>query len=152
MTKQEFEALITQFTERLAALEDDNKRLRHTVDDVIIKSLVDSADEYDRETFLEGLNGKEGYSDTAAKMKTLYGDDYDLGSDLYDQSKDVEDRDGFIMEALADINNKLSALIPEAPVETPVEAPTEEAPAEVDTSDMDNLSDEQLAAELAAAE
>lgn len=152
MTKQEFEALITQFTERLAALEDDNKRLRHTVDDVIIKSLVDSADEYDRETFLEGLNGKEGYGDTAAKMKTLYGDDYDLGMDLYDQSRDVEDKDGFIMEALADINNKLSALIPEAPVETPVETPVEEAPAEVDTSDMDNLSDEQLAAELAAAE
>lgn len=136
-------ALLKQLDNRLSGLE-------HTVNEVIVKSLVDSANEYDKSQFSEKLNGMDGYGDTAAKMKTLYGDDYDLGEDLYSQSRDVEDVDSFIVEALQEINDKLNALVG-TPEEVAAEAPAE-TPAEEDDPSLDQVSDEQLAAELAAAE
>lgn len=146
-----------EFVEQLkAALCDLNNRLaniEHTVNEVIVKSLMEASDEYDYQDGLEQFRGAYGeqLSPLEGKMKALYGEDYDPAKDLYDTMASHKGEDGFdeaayVAQQVEEVNAKLDALVaavaPQAEVAPAGEVVVEEeAPAEVP-------SEEQLMEEL----
>lgn len=139
--------------ERLAALE-------HTVNDVVVKSLVEANDQYEYDTGLEAFrNAHPELSELDPKMKALYGDEYDTSKAFYDARPESYEEDmdenGWVAATLAEVNAKLDALTkavaPAVEESAPVEEETvvEELPTEEAEPEMP--SEEQLKAELKAA-
>lgn len=136
-----------------AALEDLDKRIRmleHLTNDVIIGSLESAANEYaDNEAF-EGFKNNYGekLSSLVEPYKKLFGEDYDLERNLYDDLKATEGygTDGFdeaaCMEArIADLQSRIDAL------KEDVKEVKEEPEAEVE-AEAEEISDEQLEKEF----
>lgn len=139
--------------ERLAALE-------HTVNDVVVKSLVEANDQYEYDTGLETFRSAHPeLSELDPKMKALYGDEYDTSKAFYDARpesyEEGMDENGWVAATLAEVNAKLDALTkavaPAVEESAPVEEETvvEELPTEEAEPEMP--SEEQLKAELKAA-
>ena len=83
--------------ESLEAMDKRISAVEHIVNDVIIGGLKDAADSYaDDEAysvFVDTYKPEyEGFSDAG---KALYGDDYDISSDLYERVKGFRDTEGF---------------------------------------------------------
>lgn len=139
--------------ERLAALE-------HTVNDVVVKSLVEANDQYEYDTGLETFrNAHPELSELDPKMKALYGDEYDTSKAFYDARpesyEEGMDENGWVAATLAEVNAKLDALTkavaPAVEESAPVEEETvvEELP--TGEAEPEMPSEEQLKAELKAA-
>lgn len=139
--------------ERLAALE-------HTVNDVVVKSLVEANDQYEYDTGLEAFrNAHPELSELDPKMKALYGDEYDTSKAFYDARPESYEEDmdenGWVAATLAEVNAKLDALTkavaPAVEESAPVEEETvvEELP--TGEAEPEMPSEEQLKAELKAA-
>lgn len=146
--------VLKMFDSRIAALE-------HTVNDVVVKSLVEANDQYEYDQGLEAFRGAHPeLAEMDPKLKALYGEDYDTAKQLYDarptEYAEGQDEASWVAQELAIVNDKLNALMSVvAPAETATEEPAvveektevkEEDPAE------DEISEEQLAEELKAAE
>lgn len=145
---------------RNKALESRLAALEHTVNDVVVKSLVEANEQYEYDTGLEAFRSAHPeLSELDPKMKALYGDEYDTSKAFYDARpesyEEGMDENGWVAATLVEVNAKLDALTKavapaveeSAPVEeeTVVEGlPTEEAEPEMP-------SEEQLKAELKAA-
>lgn len=99
------------------ALKDLNNRLasvEHTVNDVLVKSILEANSDYEFDEF------KDRYHDQldgiCGKLKALYGDDYDGYKDLYEVMKTHVNDDGFdeakyIASQIEQVNAKLNALV-----------------------------------------
>lgn len=148
---------------RNKALESRLAALEHTVNDVVVKSLVEANAQYEYDTGLEAFRGAHPeLADLDPKLKALYGDEYDTAKAFYDNRpesyEEGMDENGWVASMLEEINGKLSALMG---LQTPVEeAPAEEAPvaegspAEGETVVEEEIAvpdEEQLKAELKAA-
>lgn len=154
------EQFLAELKEILFALDGRVAALEHTLNDVIIQSWKEAAEEEaqaekerveaeQRKMALEKFTASyPEVAELAAPLKTLYGDDYDVYDDLYSTMQNHVNDEGFDEAAyvngqLADVKGRLSALNGGAPTETPdVEGDEEE----------EEISEEQLAKELAAAE
>lgn len=103
----------------LVALESRLAALEHSVNNVILQSLRDAADEYADEENYNAFTATYGdsigkYSDS---MKVLCGDDFDLCKELYSALKEAEgygtegfDEKALMDSKLKDIEDKLSKL------------------------------------------
>lgn len=154
------EQFLAELKEILFALDERVAALEHTLNDVIIQSWKEAAEEEaqaekerveaeQRKMALEKFTASyPEVAELAAPLKTLYGDEYDVYDDLYSTMQNHVNDEGFDEAAyvngqLADVKGRLSALNVGAPTETPdVEEDEEE----------EEISEEQLAKELAAAE
>lgn len=151
------EQFLAELKEILFALDGRVAALEHTLNDVIIQSWKEAAEEEaqaekerveaeQRKMALEKFTASyPEVAELAAPLKTLYGDDYDVYDDLYSTMQNHVNDEGFDEAAyvngqLADVKGRLSALNG-APTETP---DVEE--------DEEEISEEQLAKELAEAE
>lgn len=150
-----------------ATLEDFDKRLRmleHTCNDVIIGSLESAANEYaDNEAFdkFKGAYGAE-IEPLIGGYKALFGEDYDLERNLYDDLKGTEgygsedfDEAGIMKARLEDLKARLDAVrAQEAEIKEEIkEAENKEPEAEVidnkeDDDEEKEIPEEQLAEEL----
>lgn len=120
----------------LEALDSRISGLEHLVNDVIIGGLKSAADEYDDDVkFSEFVDrNKEAYEPFVEPSTIIYGEDFDLPSDMYEKMKSAEgygteefDEAGFVSNILKDIQDKIDAL--EA-LKDKVEDKAEEQPAE----------------------
>lgn len=154
------EQFLAELKEILFALDERVAALEHTLNDVIIQSWKEAAEEEaqaekerveaeQRKMELEKFTASyPEVAELAAPLKTLYGDDYDVYDDLYSTMQNHVNDEGFDEAAyvngqLADVKGRLSALNNGAPTETPdVEEDEKE----------EEISEEQLAKELAEAE
>lgn len=103
-----------------SALQDLNNRvsnLEHTVNDVVIKSLMEANDEYEYQDGLDNFRNtySEKLEPLLGKMKALYGEDYDGYKDLYDTMSTHKDEEGFdegeyVAHQIEEVNAKLDAL------------------------------------------
>lgn len=153
------EQFLAELKEILFALDGRVAALEHTLNDVIIQSWKEAAEEEaqaekerveaeQRKMALEKFTASyPEVAELAAPLKTLYGDDYDVYDDLYSTMQGHVNDEGFDEAAyvngqLEDVKGRLSALNG-APTETPdVEEDEEE----------EEISEEQLVKELAGAE
>lgn len=152
------EQFLAELKEILFALDERVAALEHTLNDVIIQSWKEAAEEEaqaekerveaeQRKMALEKFTASyPEVAELAAPLKTLYGDDYDVYDDLYSTMQNHVNDEGFDEAAyvngqLADVKGRLSALNG-APTETP----------DVEEDEKEEISEEQLAKELAAAE
>ena len=153
------EQFLAELKEILFALDERVAALEHTLNDVIIQSWKEAAEEEaqaekerveaeQRKMALEQFTASyPEVAELAAPLKTLYGDEYDVYDDLYSTMQNHVNDEGFDEAAyvngqLEDVKGRLSALNG-APTETPdVEGDEEE----------EEISEEQLAKELADAE
>ncbi len=142
------------------------KALEHTVNDVVVKSLIEANDQMEYDQGLEAFRG--AYPEVAEidpKLKKLYGDDYDTAKELYDarpsEYAEGQDEASWVAQELAIANEKLNALLSVmAPAategaevsETKEVVPTEESKEESKDPEVEEISEEQLAEELKAAE
>lgn len=103
----------------LDALISENQKLKaqvaalnHSVNDVIIGGLKDAAAEYeDNENYSVFVDTyQDKYSPLVDASKLLYGDDYDIASELYESSKGQEDVASFVDEQIKALQSKLDAL------------------------------------------
>ena len=143
---------------RNKALESRLAALEHTVNDVVVKSLVEANAQYEYDTGLEAFRSAHPeLADLDPKLKALYGDEYDTAKAFYDNRpesyEEGMDENGWVASMLEEINGKLSALMGlQAPAE---EAPVvEDSPAEGETVVEEEIAvpdEEQLKAELKAA-
>lgn len=144
---------------RNKALESRLAALEHTVNDVVVKSLVEANDQYEYDTGLEAFRSAHPeLADLDPKLKALYGDEYDTAKAFYDNRpesyEEGMDENGWVASMLEEINGKLSALMG---LQTPAaeEAPVAEgSPAEGETVVEEEVAvpdEEQLKAELKAA-
>ena len=148
----ELKEILFTLDERIAALE-------HTLNDVIIQSWKEAAEEEaqaekerveaeQRKMALEKFTASyPEVAELAAPLKTLYGDEYDVYDDLYSTMQGHVNDEGFDEAAyvngqLEDVKNRLAALNGGVPV---AKKPMEE-------EDEEEISEEQLARELAEAE
>lgn len=103
----------------LVALESRLAALEHSVNNVILQSLRDAADEYADEENYNAFTAT--YGDSIGKysepMKVLCGDDFDLCKELYSALKEAEgygtegfDEKALMDSKLKDIEDKLSKL------------------------------------------
>ena len=146
----ELKEILFTLDERIAALE-------HTLNDVIIQSWKEAAEEEaqaekerveaeQRKIALEKFTASyPEVAELAAPLKTLYGDEYDVYDDLYSTMQDHVNDEGFDEAAyvngqLEDVKNRLAALNGGVPV---AKKPMEE-------EDEEEISEEQLARELAS--
>lgn len=153
------EQFLAELKEILFALDGRVAALEHTLNDVIIQSWKEAAEEEaqaekerveaeQRKVALEKFTASyPEVAELAAPLKTLYGDEYDVYDDLYSTMQGHVNDEGFDEAAyvngqLEDVKGRLAALNgTPAPVEKPdVEEEEEE------------ISEEQLARELADAE
>lgn len=144
---------------RNKALESRLAALEHTVNDVVVKSLVEANDQYEYDTGLEAFRSAHPeLADLDPKLKALYGDEYDTAKAFYDNRpesyEEGMDENGWVASMLEEINGKLSALMGlQAPAAE--EAPVAEgSPAEGETVVEEEVAvpdEEQLKAELKAA-
>lgn len=147
------------------------KALEHTVNDVVVKSLIEANDQMEYDQGLEAFRG--AYPELAEidpKLKKLYGDDYDTAKELYDarpsEYGEGQDEASWVAQELAIANEKLNALLSvmaPAVEETKVSEVNEEVPPTEETTEepkeepkgepeVEEISEEQLAEELKAAE
>lgn len=153
MDKEWFEQLygvLKDFSERL-------ERLEHSVNDIIIQSLVEANEEFEYQDAIDGFTNRyaEIVGPIEGKLKTLYGDDFDVYKELYDSmdtSVEGFNEESYVAEQIAIVNEKLNALIeavtPEVLLE---ETKTETVPNEVE--DVETVpTEEQLMEELNAYE
>lgn len=155
------EQFLAELKEILFALDGRVAALEHTLNDVIIQSWKEAAEEEaqaekerveaeQRKMALEKFTASyPEVAELAAPLKTLYGDDYDVYDDLYSTMQGHVNDEGFDEAAyvngqLADVKGRLSALNGGAP------APDTEG--DMDEEEKEEISEEQLAKELAAAE
>lgn len=148
----ELKEILFTLDERIAALE-------HTLNDVIIQSWKEAAEEEaqaekerveaeQRKIALEKFTASyPEVAELSAPLKTLYGDEYDVYDDLYSTMQGHVNDEGFDEAAyvngqLEDVKNRLAALNGGVPV---AKKPMEE-------EDEEEISEEQLARELADAE
>lgn len=112
MDKEWFEQLygvLNDFSERL-------ERLEHSVNDIIIQSLVEANEEFEYQDSVAGFKNRyaELVGPIEGKLKTLYGDDFDVYKELYDSmdtSVEGFDEEAYVAEQIAIVNEKLNALI-----------------------------------------
>ena len=112
MDKEWFEQLygvLNDFSERL-------ERLEHSVNDIIIQSLVEANEEFEYQDAVAGFTNRyaELVGPIEGKLKTLYGDDFDVYKELYDSmdtSVEGFDEESYVAEQIAMVNEKLNALI-----------------------------------------
>lgn len=145
---------LSQLKQALATLDERLASLEHSVNDVIIGSLKESAEEYTDEQNFNAFHDNYGASiaDIVEPYKVLCGDDFDVERDLYNNIKEVDGygTDGFDEKALveakiAEIKDKLAKL--------------ENLKKDVENKDEDEIkveeevipSDEQLAKDFASA-
>ena len=144
---------------RNKALESRLAALEHTVNDVVVKSLIEANDQYEYDTGLEAFRSAHPeLADLDPKLKALYGDEYDTAKAFYDNRpesyEEGMDENGWVASMLEEINGKLSALMG---LQTPAaeEAPVAEgSPAEGEAVVEEEVTvpdEEQLKAELKAA-
>lgn len=153
------EQFLAELKEILFALDGRVAALEHTLNDVIIQSWKEAAEEEaqaekerveaeQRKMALEKFTASyPEVAELAAPLKTLYGDEYDVYDDLYSTMQGHVNDEGFDEAAyvngqLEDVKGRLSALNGGAP--------TAEEPMEGE--EKEEISEEQLAKELAAAE
>lgn len=153
------EQFLAELKEILFALDERVAALEHTLNDVIIQSWKEAAEEEaqaekerveaeQRKMALEKFTASyPEVAELAAPLKTLYGDEYDVYDDLYSTMQNHVNDEGFDEAAyvngqLEDVKGRLSALNNGAPTETP----------DVEEDEKEEISEEQLAKELAAAE
>lgn len=88
---------LVKLKETLQLLDSRISALEHIVNDVIITGLQNAADEYaDDEAYsLFCDTYGEGYKDLIEPSKVMYGNDYDLSSDLYETIKATDKPEGF---------------------------------------------------------
>ena len=154
------EQFLAELKEILFALDGRVAALEHTLNDVIIQSWKEAAEEEaqaekerveaeQRKVALEKFTASyPEVAELAAPLKTLYGDEYDVYDDLYSTMQGHVNDEGFDEAAyvngqLEDVKGRLSALNGGAPTETPDVEEDEE---------KEEISEEQLARELADAE
>lgn len=144
--------VLKMFDSRIAALE-------HTVNDVVVKSLVEANDQYEYDQGLEAFRGAHPeLAEMDPKLKALYGEDYDTAKQLYDarpsEYAEGQDEASWVAQELAIVNDKLNALMnvvaPAAEEEPSVTEEKTEVKEEVPAEE--EISEEQLAEELKAAE
>lgn len=112
MDKEWFEQLysvLNDFSERL-------ERLEHSVNDIIIQSLVEANEEFEYQDAVAGFTNRYAglVGPIEGKLKTLYGDDFDVYKELYDSmdtSVEGFDEESYVAEQIAIVNEKLNALI-----------------------------------------
>lgn len=81
--------------------------IEHTVNDVIIKSLLDADDEFiDNECF-EKFSGAYDFDSIEPGLKILYGDDFDVKREFYNKIKSMDGygTDGF--DEVSSVNAKI---------------------------------------------
>lgn len=154
------EQFLAELKEILFALDERVAALEHTLNDVIIQSWKEAAEEEaqaekerveaeQRKMALEQFTASyPEVAELAAPLKTLYGDEYDVYDDLYSTMQGHVNDEGFDEAAyvngqLEDVKGRLAALNgTPAPVEKP----------DVEEEKEEEISEEQLARELADAE
>ena len=153
------EQFLAELKEILFALDERVAALEHTLNDVIIQSWKEAAEEEaqaekerveaeQRKIALEKFTASyPEVAELAAPLKTLYGDEYDVYDDLYSTMQGHVNDEGFDEAAyvngqLEDVKNRLAALNGGVPV---AKKPMEE-------EDEEEISEEQLARELTDAE
>ena len=153
------EQFLAELKEILFTLDERVAALEHTLNDVIIQSWKEAAEEEaqaekerveaeQRKIALEKFTASyPEVAELAAPLKTLYGDEYDVYDDLYSTMQGHVNDEGFDEAAyvngqLEDVKNRLAALNGGVPV---AKKPMEE-------EDEEEISEEQLARELADAE
>ena len=153
------EQFLAELKEILFALDERVAALEHTLNDVIIQSWKEAAEEEaqaekerveaeQRKMALEQFTASyPEVAELAAPLKTLYGDDYDVYDDLYSTMQGHVNDEGFDEAAyvngqLEDVKGRLAALNSNG-------APEAEEPKE---EKEEEISEEQLAKELADAE
>ena len=143
---------------RNKALESRLAALEHTVNDVVVKSLVEANDQYEYDTGLEAFRSAHPeLADLDPKLKALYGDEYDTAKAFYDNRpesyEEGMDENGWVASMLEEINGKLSALMGlQAPAEEASVAEGSPADGEAVVEEEVTVPDEeQLKAELKAA-
>lgn len=154
------EQFLAELKEILFALDERVAALEHTLNDVIIQSWKEAAEEEaqaekerveaeQRKMALEQFTASyPEVAELAAPLKTLYGDEYDVYDDLYSTMQNHVNDEGFDEAAyvngqLEDVKGRLAALNG---------APTETPDVEGDEEKEEEISEEQLAKELADAE
>ena len=152
MDKEWFEQLysvLNDFSERL-------ERLEHSVNDIIIQSLVEANEEFEYQDAVAGFTNRyaELVGPVEGKLKTLYGDDFDVYKELYDSmdtSVEGFDEESYVAEQIAIVNEKLNALIEAVAPE--VETEETETVTEPNVEDVETVpTEEQLMEELNAYE
>ena len=150
------EQFLAELKEILFALDERVAALEHTLNDVIIQSWKEAAEEEaqaekerveaeQRKMALEQFTASyPEVAELAAPLKTLYGDEYDVYDDLYSTMQNHVNDEGFDEAAyvngqLEDVKGRLSAL-------NGTPAP------DVEEEKEEEISEEQLAKELADAE
>lgn len=153
------EQFLAELKEILFALDERVAALEHTLNDVIIQSWKEAAEEEaqaekerveaeQRKMALEKFTASyPEVAELAAPLKTLYGDEYDVYDDLYSTMQGHVNDEGFDEAAyvngqLEDVKNRLAALNGGIPV----------AKKPMEDKDEEEISEEQLARELAEAE
>ena len=153
------EQFLAELKEILFALDERVAALEHTLNDVIIQSWKEAAEEVaqaekerveaeQRKMALEKFTASyPEVAELAAPLKTLYGDEYDVYDDLYSTMQGHVNDEGFDEAAyvngqLEDVKNRLAALNGGVPV----------AKKPMEDEDEEEISEEQLAKELAEAE
>ena len=153
------EQFLAELKEILFALDERVAALEHTLNDVIIQSWKEAAEEEaqaekerveaeQRKMALEKFTASyPEVAELAAPLKTLYGDEYDVYDDLYSTMQGHVNDEGFDEAAyvngqLEDVKNRLAALNGGVPV----------AKKPMEDKDEEEISEEQLARELADAE
>ena len=134
MDKEWFEQLygvLNDFSERL-------ERLEHSVNDIIIQSLVEANEEFEYQDAVAGFTNRyaELVGPIEGTLNTLYGDALDVYKELYDSmdtSVEGFDEESYVAEQIAMVNEKLNALIEAvAPDVAQEETETETVPNEVE--------------------
>lgn len=155
------EQFLAELKEILFALDERVAALEHTLNDVIIQSWKEAAEEEaqaekerveaeQRKMALEKFTASyPEVAELAAPLKTLYGDEYDVYDDLYSTMQGHVNDEGFDEAAyvngqLEDVKNRLAALNGGVPVA--------KKPMEDEDEDKEEISEEQLARELTEAE
>lgn len=154
-----------EFLEKLrGTLEDFDTRLRmleHTCNDVIIGSLESAANEYaDNEAYdkFKGAYGAD-IEPLVGGYKALFGDDYDLERNLYDDLKGTEgygsegfDEAGVMKARIDDLKARLDAVrAQEAEIKEEIKKAEDKEPAKVEENtkpEDEEIPEEQLADEL----
>lgn len=119
--------------ESLEAIDTRISALEHLVNDVIIGGLKDAADEYaDDEAYSSFVDTYgDSYKDLEPYGKILNGDDFDMGSYLYETVKSKRDTEGFdelseVTKLLDELKATIDAIKAEKGEEKQVEEKVEE--------------------------
>lgn len=133
------------FDKRLSALE-------HLVNDVIIDGLKNAADSYaDDEAYSAFVDTyKPDFESLEAPLKVVYGEDYDIGSDLYEQMKGVDrtvegfDEKATVLEKIKELQDKLEQLKASMETKEDVGAPSDEGPKSTEEGEDEEIDIDEL--------